>query len=337
MKIEQRCGRADRIGQKRDVHIFNLIIESTVENRVRQVLEEKLAVILKEIGVDKYSDVLDSEVAELDFTEVYMRSISHPTKLNEALYPVESEMKQQLANAQKYKEVIREDKDLSALVGQESDFDVEEALQKLLSYYNGWQGGQLTLIDRVGVNDPKVTKHLREDIIQDRFSPLLSIGIKNFPNEAGYFMLWELSLTEDSSDKRIIPVFINDSYVLRPMAGKRIMDVFLDQRSRLIVRSVPNLDAEEYEKLEKMSMDFSYETFVDLREKHLQRNQEGYKKYMYAIQLRTEAASRIGIENIRKSRLARLEKEKESIEEKYRNGQKVCPDFRLMTLVRLEA
>ena len=72
MKIEQRCGRADRIGQTRDVQIYNFIVEDTVENRVREVLEEKLSVILKEIGVDKYSDVLDSEVAELDFTEVYM-------------------------------------------------------------------------------------------------------------------------------------------------------------------------------------------------------------------------------------------------------------------------
>ena len=63
MKIEQRCGRVDRIGQQRDVHIYNFIVGETVENRVREVLEEKLSVILKEMGVDKYSDVLDSEVA----------------------------------------------------------------------------------------------------------------------------------------------------------------------------------------------------------------------------------------------------------------------------------
>ena len=65
MKIEQRCGRADRIGQQRDVHIYNFIVGDTVENRVREVLEQKLSVIFKELGVDKYSDVLDSEVAEL--------------------------------------------------------------------------------------------------------------------------------------------------------------------------------------------------------------------------------------------------------------------------------
>lgn len=58
MKIEQRCGRADRIGQQRDVHIYNMIIGDTVESRVREVLEEKLSVIMKELGIDKYSDVL---------------------------------------------------------------------------------------------------------------------------------------------------------------------------------------------------------------------------------------------------------------------------------------
>lgn len=337
MKIEQRCGRADRIGQKRDVHIYNFIIESTVENRVRQVLEEKLSVILKEIGVDKYSDVLDSEVAELDFTAVYMRSISHPTKLDEAMHPVESEMKQQLANAKKYKDILREEKDLSELVGKESDFDVEDALRYLLAYYAGWQGDDLTIIDRVGVNDARVTKHLREDVVQDRFSPMLSVGIDHFPNEAGYFMLWELSLTEANDDKRILPVFVNESFVLRPMAGKRIMDVFLDPNSGLTVHSVPNLSSEVYTKLEQMSMDFSYDSFVEMREKHLLRNQESYNKYMYALQLRIEAAGQIGIENIRRSRIARLQREKESIKEAYLQGQKVCPDFRLMLLIRLEA
>lgn len=81
MKIEQRCGRVDRIGQQRDVHIYNFIVADTVENRVREVLEEKLSIILKEMGVDKYSDVLDSEVAECDFTDVYMRSIGHAAQI----------------------------------------------------------------------------------------------------------------------------------------------------------------------------------------------------------------------------------------------------------------
>ena len=87
MKIEQRCGRADRIGQQRDVHIYNMIVRDTVESRVREVLEEKLSVIMKELGVDKYSDVLDSEVAECDFTDAYMNS-DMLLVLNRTLYPL---------------------------------------------------------------------------------------------------------------------------------------------------------------------------------------------------------------------------------------------------------
>lgn len=251
MKIEQRCGRVDRIGQQRDVHIYNFIVGETVENRVREVLEEKLSVILKEMGVDKYSDVLDSEVAECDFTDVYMRSIGHASQVEKNLYPVEAEMKQQLTNAQKYKDVIREEKDLTKLVGTESNFDVDSALRTMLTYYECWQGHDPRLIDRISIADEEITQHLKTELVQDRTAPLMSIQIDNFPNEEGYFMLWELSISEKESGKRILPIFVNSAMVLRPMAGKRIMDVFLDGSSKLRVSSAPNVDAEIYSKLEK--------------------------------------------------------------------------------------
>ena len=337
MKIEQRCGRADRIGQTRDVHIYNFIVSDTVENRVREVLEEKLSVILEEMGVDKYSDVLDSEVAELDFTEVYMRSIGHPYQVEENLYPVESEMKQQLQNSKKYKDVIREEKDLTALVGQGSDFDVDAALRLMLAYYESWQGHDLQMIDRISITDEEIIRHLQTDILQDRKSQLMTVGIRNFPNEAGYFMLWELSISNDEDDKRIIPIFVNENFVLRPMAGKRLMEVFLDPNSFLTVSNAPNIDADTYERLEKMAMEFAYDTFIELKDKRIQKNQEKFNKYMYALQLRTEAAEHIGIENIRRSRLLKLSKEKAAIEESHKTGGQIYPDFKLAILVRLEA
>ena len=337
MKIEQRCGRADRIGQTRDVHIYNFIVGDTVENRVREVLEEKLSVILEEMGVDKYSDVLDSEVAELDFTEVYMRSIGRPSKIEENMYPVESEMKQQLQNSKKYRDVIREEKDLSQLVGQGSDFDVDTALRQMLAYYDSWQGRDLKLIDRIAINDSDIIQHLQTDVLQDRKSPLMSVGIQNFPNEAGYFMLWELSISNDPDDKRIIPIFVNENFVLRPMAGKRLMDVFLDPTSCLAVSSVPNIDGSTYEQLEKMAVEFAFDTFIEMKDKRIQKNQESYNKYMYALQLRTEAAEHIGIENIRASRLRKLAQEKANIEEAHKTGSRIYPDFKLAFLTKLEA
>ena len=336
MKIEQRCGRADRIGQQRDVHIYNFIVSDTVENRVREVLEEKLSVIFKELGVDKYSDVLDSEVAELDFTDVYMGSIGRPASVEKNMYHVESEVKQQVANAKKYKDIIHEEKDLTQLVGTESNFDVDAALRQMLTYYECWQGHDLRLIDRISINDEEITRHLHADIIQDKFTPLMSVGIKNFPNEAGYFMLWELSISDAESDKRILPIFINENFVLRPMAGKRIMDVFLDGNISLTVGTVSNIDEEQYQQLEKLSMDFAYDTFMELKDKQTRLNQESYNKYMYALQLRTEAAQHIGIENIRRFRLTKLQQEKAAIESKYKNGSQIYPDFRLMILIRLE-
>ena len=337
MKIEQRCGRVDRIGQQRDVHIYNFIVGETVENRVREVLEEKLSVILKEMGVDKYSDVLDSEVAECDFTDVYMRSIGHASQIEKNLYPVEAEMKQQLTNAQKYKDVIREEKDLTKLVGTESNFDVDSALRTMLTYYECWQGHDPRLIDRISIADEEITQHLKTELVQDRTAPLMSIQIDNFPNEEGYFMLWELSISEKESGKRILPIFVNSAMVLRPMAGKRIMDVFLDGNSKLRVSSAPNVDAEIYSKLEKSCMDFAYDTFVELKEKQMQQNEESFKKYMYALELRQEAAEHIGIENIRRSRLQKLQKEKANIEAQHRKGSQVYPDFRLIMMARLEA
>ena len=337
MKIEQRCGRVDRIGQQRDVHIYNFIVGETVENRVREVLEEKLSVILKEMGVDKYSDVLDSEVAECDFTDVYMRSIGHASQVEKNLYPVEAEMKQQLTNAQKYKDVIREEKDLTKLVGTESNFDVDSALRTMLTYYECWQGHDPRLIDRISIADEEITQHLKTELVQDRTAPLMSIQIDNFPNEEGYFMLWELSISEKESGKRILPIFVNSAMLLRPMAGKRIMDVFLDENSKLRVSSAPNVDAEIYSKLEKSCMDFAYDTFVELKEKQMQQNEESFKKYMYALELRQEAAEHIGIENIRRSRLQKLQKEKANIEAQHRKGSQVYPDFRLIMMARLEA
>ena len=337
MKIEQRCGRVDRIGQQRDVHIYNFIVGETVENRVREVLEEKLSVILKEMGVDKYSDVLDSEVAECDFTDVYMRSIGHASQVEKNLYPVEAEMKQQLTNAQKYKDVIREEKDLTKLVGTESNFDVDSALRTMLTYYECWQGHDPRLIDRISIADEEITQHLKTELVQDRTAPLMSIRIDNFPNEEGYFMLWELSISEKESGKRILPIFVNSAMVLRPMAGKRIMDVILDGNSKLRVSSAPNVDAEIYSKLEKSCMDFAYDTFVELKEKQMQQNEESFKKYMYALELRQEAAEHIGIENIRRSRLQKLQKEKANIEAQHRKGSQVYPDFRLIMMARLEA
>ena len=337
MKIEQRCGRVDRIGQKEDVHIYNFVIEDTVENRVREVLEEKLSVILEEMGVDKYSDVLDSDVAEMDFTDVYMKSIRKPYKLDENLYSVESEMKQQLENTRKYKEILKEEKDLSALTGDGPSFDIDEALGRLVFYYNGSREVSTTAIPQYRPGDPELREYLKPEILQSDYSKLMHVGIKDFPNEEGYFMLWDLSVSDDRADRKILPIFINKDFILRPMAGARLNDVFLDPHSKLTVLLGEGVSEDDYLRLKQMSTDFAYDTFAVLRNKRIQRTEESYNKYMYALQLRKESIEKIGIENIRSSRLQKLQTEKEEIEKEMKSGSQIYPDFRLILLAKLEA
>lgn len=336
MKIEQRCGRADRIGQKKDVHIYNFIIEDTVENRVREVLENKLAVIFEEMGVDKYSDVLDSEVAEVDFTEAYMSSIASPRNIEATIRPVEKEMKEQLKNSRKYKELIKEEKDLRTLVGSESNFDVENALHEMLEYYYSWKNISTEKVDNIGINDEEIAMLLKQPISQDTSSMIAKIAIDDFPNEAGYFMLWELAISNDEDDKRILPMFVNRDMKLRTVAGNRILDVLLDINSSVHVTGQKSLD-EDIDALKKISMEYAYDKFLEMKENYLSRNEENYKKYKYALKLRREAAEKIGIENIKRGKLSRLDEEERNLLRDYESGKNVYPDFKLMMLLELEA
>src|SRR5690606_19128052 len=94
MRLEQRIGRVDRIGQKHVVRAFNFALEDTVELRVREVLEEKLQRILEEFGVDKLGDVLDSEEVQLDFDQLYVGAMLNPEKAAEHVDRFDEELRQ---------------------------------------------------------------------------------------------------------------------------------------------------------------------------------------------------------------------------------------------------
>lgn len=336
MKIEQRIGRVDRIGQQRDVIVYNFILADTVENRVKAVLEEKLSVILKEIGIDKYSDVLDSETAELNFTDAYMKSIRNPKNIELNIRPVEEDLKKQVQNTMRIKDLIKEEKDLASMIGTNSAFDFEAALRQMVTYYENYKGNPYLPIENFSINDPVIVGHLNKEIEQDLGGQLLNVSIKDFPNEKGYFMLWRISLTPDSQGQKIIPIFINQDFILRPMAGKKIWEAILDKDRVITVWEGEKIDIKTQNKLRTASQEFAYDTFLTLKAELEKRNEETYRKYLYALNLRIEAAQRIGIENIRKHKLMALSREKAEIEANYLAGKKFCPDFKPVLIVHME-
>jgi superfamily II DNA or RNA helicase len=78
-RIEQRIGRVDRIGQTHDVTAHNLALESSIDARVLAVLQDKLAVILTELGIDKTSDILANLEGHVD--DLYTTALLHPDRL----------------------------------------------------------------------------------------------------------------------------------------------------------------------------------------------------------------------------------------------------------------
>ena len=106
MRLEQRIGRVDRIGQGHVVRAVNFVFDSSVEHRVREVLEEKLVIILDEFGIDKTGDVLDSAQAGQIFDDLYVEAILHPEAVESSVDTVISQIHDQAKESQKSASVL---------------------------------------------------------------------------------------------------------------------------------------------------------------------------------------------------------------------------------------
>jgi SNF2 family DNA or RNA helicase len=70
MAIEQRIGRIDRIGQQREVFVFNLVTRGTLEERVLHLLEEKISMF--ELVVGEVWAILGGLQEERDFADLVL-------------------------------------------------------------------------------------------------------------------------------------------------------------------------------------------------------------------------------------------------------------------------
>src|SRR6266542_2739265 len=68
MAIEQRIGRVHRIGQTRDVFIFNLVVRHTLEEHILKILDEKINMF--ELVVGEIGAILGQMNEQVDFSEM---------------------------------------------------------------------------------------------------------------------------------------------------------------------------------------------------------------------------------------------------------------------------
>ena len=117
MRLEQRIGRVDRIGQPKTVRAINFVFEDSVEFRVREVLEQKLSVIFDEFGIDKTGDVLDSAQAGELFEDVFASAILNPDG-------IETTVDHTMA---RIRDEIQQVRESSAIYGMSEEPDVQAA------------------------------------------------------------------------------------------------------------------------------------------------------------------------------------------------------------------
>jgi len=78
MAIEQRIGRIDRIGQQREVFVFNLVTRDTLEERILQLLGQKISMF--ELVVGEVGAILGGLEDDRDFAGLMLDAWLHATE-----------------------------------------------------------------------------------------------------------------------------------------------------------------------------------------------------------------------------------------------------------------
>lgn len=107
MRLEQRIGRVDRIGQPKMVRAINFVFEDSVEFRVREVLEQKLLIIFDEFGIDKTGDVLDSAQAGELFEDMFVSAILNSDEIETSIDTTVSMVRDEIQRVHKSSAVYR--------------------------------------------------------------------------------------------------------------------------------------------------------------------------------------------------------------------------------------
>ncbi|WP_216330248.1 helicase-related protein [Rhizobium sp. X9] len=370
MRIEQRIGRVDRIGQKHVVRALNFVLEDTVEHRVRQVLEEKLAVIAEEFGVDKAADVMDSAEVEPVFDELFVQSLQHPESIERECASVVSQLRTTLAESNRNSDLLAVPHDLDADQARKwrdhpAQFWLERAVVNGLAVRGGsatqdgnlwhvrWADGaetpQACFDARAAGENPAAEWLTMEDpraraIISDvpRFvagQPLPVIRVTGLPDSVnGIWSLWEIGLAAPGANrKRFLPVFINDEGRPFVPTAKRVWDLLLTET--VSVQSVADAEASVgwFEASFAVAGAQGEALFAALADEHRARIKEERDRATYAFDAYNQAIGRIGLPAVRQFRRRRLQSEHEARLAALDDMKSSVPELNAVAMVRVDA
>jgi hypothetical protein len=373
MKIEQRIGRVDRIGQKHVVRAFNFALEDTVELRVREVLEQKLQVIFEEFGVDKLSDVLDSEDAEIDFDRLYVGAMLDPAHAEATADRFADELRQRALAARQGLRVLgasgqpgtaaarhienhqlpfwtermtigflrSREGEGAAAIRQDSGYDLHWPDGTSHRNATFLRGGELDGSTRLSLEEPRVRALVERLPIVAPGEPIPAVEIAGISDKvSGVWGLWEIALeTAAGRDVRVLPIFVSsDDKVLLPTA-RAIWDRVIEQDAEAITFRPAFIlgpdAAAAYERSRNAAEEHGAAVYYDLAAAHAKHLVRERAKYAEAESARRRAIARIGLPQVRQYRLAQLERDREEWDRQLAANEQAVPDLSAVVLVRV--
>jgi hypothetical protein len=368
MRVEQRIGRVDRIGQPHIVRAINFVLEDTVEHRVREVLETKLAVIAEEFGVDKVADVMDSVEAEPLFDELFVQGIQDPASIETECDAVLTQLRSSLAENRKNSDLLADGHELEADDARKwrdhpAQFWLERAITTGLParggeakkegdtwrirWADGTESSSVCFDARTAGDRPEVEWVTLEDpraqaLIADlprciAGQPVPAVRIAGLPDSVkGVWSLWEVSLAaDDFSRRRFLSVFVNDEGRAFQPTAKRIWDMLLTEHVAPI--AAPQIEAPRdwFERSKGAAVTQGERVFSDLVTEHKARIEEERERALYAFEARHQAIGRVGLQTVRDYRRKRLQKEHEARMAQLDAAASYSPDLNALLVLRI--
>lgn len=369
MRLEQRIGRVDRIGQDKTVRALNFVFENSVEHRVREVLEEKLSVIFQDLGIDKTGDVLDSAQAEEIFDDLYIQAI---------LNPADVERKVQEA-AERIREQAQANKESEAILGSIQELDpgaaqhylshplpywVERMTVGYLAAYGGkaenkgtfwnlaWPEDGNTLAAVFSARDAEKAPQASLLTLEDPkiralamrlpcWAPGQPLPVISIPGAAaslqGVWSLWRIALiTQDWKRLRIMPLFINEQGKNFSLSAKNIWDQLLSVDP--VIHDY--LDGQDsckwYEYAFKIAEKQGQPQYQELLQEHKSQLSREQEKAGYYFAARRKMIENVGLPEVRAHRFKKLEQEEQESYAELQKKAEVLPEIEPLLMLRIQ-
>lgn len=369
MRLEQRIGRVDRIGQTYTVRALNFVFEDTVEYRVREVLEEKLAVILNEFGVDKTSDVLDSAQAEELFDNLYIETLINPENLDAKVEAALSRVQEQLVAAKESAAIYQNNDSLDPTEAQKLlDHPIPHWVERMtLSYleaYNGiaqkngttWDltfptGEQLhnVVFTTPQESAPPTVHHLTLEDYRirglvmrlPRFAegqPIPCLTVPGLaPDIQGYWSLWRIAIyTEEGNQQQMMPLFLHDNGRCFFPTARHIWEQLLLGDVKICDHLTGETATQAFTQVWSAAIVQGKSIYDRLIEKHHEQLQREQEKGEYAFAARRRAIERIGLPQVRDYRLNQLKRDEQAWQEQLKRDAEISPELVPLLLVRVQ-